>query len=134
MVDIGGIGGNPQAAAYAAQASEDIKKKQKEAVQQNPLQEKSLKLEQMPKAADNQVAVENMTETEDVAPSETAENILTDMDKQLENVQKGLKDFIAKKIRLAAHNPARSKELLKSAYNDAKKAYDKIKKVRDQLG
>jgi len=127
------------AAAIAAQASEDIKKKKEKELTKKTAVTPGIKLENMPKAADTNITVSEAPgeATSVSAPdaTETAENILTEMDKQLENIQKGLKDYIAKKIRLAAHNddPVKHKKLLQSAYNDTKKAYDKIKKVRDQL-
>jgi hypothetical protein len=137
MADVvGRVAGDAQAAAMAAQASEDIKRKKEKEVKANT-SVPGLTLADMPKAAETLVSIKAgpgaPEQAEAPEATEVAENILTEMDKQLANVQKGLRDFIAKKIRLAAHNPARSKELLQSAYNDTKKAYDKIKKVRDHL-
>jgi hypothetical protein len=137
MTDVvGRVAGDAQSAAIAAQASEDIKRKKEKEVKARA-SVPGLTLAGMPKAAENPVSIKatpgSPEQLESPEATEVAENILTEMDKQLGNVQKGLKDFIAKKIRLAAHNPSRSKELLRSAYNDTKKAYDKIKKVRDHL-
>lgn len=130
---IGKLGQNVQAQAAAAQASEDIKKK-KEAKTKKTI-DKGLDLAGIPKEAEAKITVEEkIDEAEEVDTStEAAESVLTEMDTQLENIQKGLKEFIGKKIKLAAQNPPRSKELLHSAYQDTKKAYDKIKKVREQL-
>lgn len=129
------VGADAFVSATAAQASEDIKRKQEKELK--PARKPGARLEGLPKAAEQNILIKDAPEgpdaVESLEPTEAAENILTDIDKQLDNVQKGLKDFIGKKIRLAAHNPSRSKELLQSAYRDTKKAYDKIKKVRDQL-
>ncbi len=145
---VGGVTRDAHAAAIAAQASEDIKRKKEKDLKEKKPVGPGLKLEDMPKAADTSIAineqntevtagknVEDAGEANPLDATEAAENILTAMDKQLENIQRGLKDFIAKKIRLAAHNndPVKHKKLLQSAYNDTKKAYDKIKKVREQL-
>ena len=134
MVDLSRIGRNIDAENIAAafsgtQKTDEIKKKDTKKVR--PIDKKGLGLEDIPHTP-NYVDVDQVEETEAAAPEE-AVNILDHIDTELEQLQDLIKDVLAKKIKLADKHEDRRHELLLSAFNDCKNAYQKIQEVRGNI-
>jgi hypothetical protein len=142
MVDLSGIGRNlntdPLAAAQAAQAAgRNNKTEQKAKVRPS----RGLGLADIPEEApyipvSNDPVLEEL-QTETVGETDQAEEAglqaLQELDYELVALQALIKKAIARKIELADKHDDRKHELLTSAFNDCKNAYQKIEAVRRTL-
>jgi len=132
MVDLSNIDiGKTTAPDIAAAAAGTEKVKEAKDKEKKVAADKGLGLEDIPKTPKT-VDVEHVDDT--TATEDTAESVLDKIDHELDDLQKEIKDVIARKIKLADKHDDKKHELLISAFNDCKNAYLKIKEVRDALG
>lgn len=142
MVDLSGIGRNlntdPLIAAQTAQAAGKANKTEKK---QRVRPGRGLGLEDIPEetpyvpVTNEQPVAEpqEQTDVEDVDDTDAGMQALQELDYELVALQALIKKAIARKMELADMHEDRRHELLVSAFNDCKNAYQKIETVRRTL-